>query len=127
MNETTRDIHRPAVKHQASLSLETVIVFPLVLIIVLMFSIAVQGEQDAMILSHALDQTAKEIALLLPVADLLERVADPEMLVKQWIPNDLLAHVALDGMTDIAATVLVSPFIPVSYTHLDVYKRQPSR
>ncbi|NMB28897.1 MAG: hypothetical protein GX991_02410 [Clostridiaceae bacterium] len=111
MNETTRDIHRPAAKHQASLSLETAIVFPLVLIIVLMFSIAVQGEQDAMILSHALDQTAKEIALLLPVADLLERVADPEMLVKQWIPNDLLAHVALDGMTDIAATVLVSPFI----------------
>lgn len=111
MNETTRDKHRPAVKHQASLSLETAIVFPLVLIIVLMFSIAVQGEQDAMILSHALDQTAKEIALLLPVADLLERVADPEMLVKQWIPNDLLAHVALDGMTDIAATVLVSPFI----------------
>jgi hypothetical protein len=111
VNETTRDKHRPAVKHQASLSLETAIVFPLVLIIVLMFSIAVQGEQDAMILSHALDQTAKEIALLLPVADLLERVADPEMLVKQWIPNDLLAHVALDGMTDIAATVLVSPFI----------------
>jgi hypothetical protein len=90
VNDTTRDIHCPAVKHRASLSLETVIVFPLVLIIVLMLSLAVQGEQDAMILSHALDQTAKEIALLLPVADLLESVADPETLVKQWIPYRLL-------------------------------------
>ncbi len=99
------------VERRASLSLEAVLVFPLVLMLLLVFTIAIEGEQDAMILSHALDQTAKEISLLLPVADLLEKVDEPETLVRKWIPNDLLARVALDGMTDVAATVLASPFI----------------
>ncbi len=100
-----------SVKRRASLSLETAIVFPLVLMMMLIFMVAIQGEQDAMILSHALDQTAKEIALLLPAADLLDKVADPETLVRSWIPNDLLARMALEGITDVAATVLASPFV----------------
>ncbi len=105
-----KDETRP-VERRASLSLEAALVFPLVLILLLVFVVAIEGEQDAMILSLALDQTAKEISLLLPVADILERVVSPEKLVQKWIPNDLLARVALDGMTDVAATVFASPFI----------------
>lgn len=99
------------VECKASLSLESVLVFPLILIVMLVFIIALEGEQDAMVLSHALDQTAKEMSLLLPAADLLERVVDPEVLVGKWIPDELLARFTLDGITDIAATVLASPFI----------------
>ncbi|NLA95360.1 MAG: hypothetical protein GX838_00735 [Clostridiaceae bacterium] len=93
------------------LSLEAALVFPFVLVIVLFFLGAIHGVQDAMILSHALDQTSREIALLLPLADLFESFADPVSRIKEIIPDETLADLALDGLSDVAATVLASPFI----------------
>jgi len=93
------------------LSLEAALVFPFLLILVLVFLGAVHGVQDAMIISHALDQTSREIALLLPLADLLENYADPVSRIKEIIPDETLAGLALDGLSDVAATVLASPFI----------------
>ncbi len=100
-----------SIAKRASLALETALVFPLVLILILALAGAIRVEQEAMILAHALDQTSKEVALLLPIADILEKVADPEKMIRQWVPNETLAHIALDGLSDVAATVLASPFI----------------
>lgn len=93
------------------LSLEAALVLPFVLILMLAFLGAIQGVQDAMILSHALDQTSREIALLLPLADLLENYADPASRIREIIPDETLASLALDGLSDLAATTLASPFI----------------
>lgn len=93
------------------LSLEAALVLPFVLILMLAFLGAVQGVQDAMILSHALDQTSREIALLLPLADLLDNLADPLARIREIIADETLAGLALDGLSDLAATVLASPFI----------------
>ena len=93
------------------LSLEAALVFPFLLILVMVFLGAVHGVQDAMILSHALDQTSREIALLLPLADLLESHADSASRIKEIIPDETLAELVLDGLSDVAATALASPFI----------------
>lgn len=95
----------------AMLSLEAALVFPAVLILILSLIGAIQAEQDAIILSHALDQTAREVALLLPLADLAEQYLDPVSLIKELIPDQTLAAFALDGLSDLAATALASPFL----------------
>ena len=95
----------------AILSFEAALVFPLILMLIFTFIGGIQGEQDAMILSHALDQTAREAALLLPLADLLEKYVDPKSFIEEVIPDTTLAGIALDGLADIGATVLASPFL----------------
>ena len=57
---------------KGGLTLEAALVLPMVLVILFAFIGAVQGQEEAMVLSHALDQTAREVALLLPLADLAE-------------------------------------------------------
>ncbi len=115
---------RVPLTRRASLALESVLVFPLVLMIMLAFVAMIRGEQNALILSHALNQTGKEIALLLPLADIVEKVADPEKYIKKWIPNKTLAGIALDGLSDVAATVLVSPFV---LNRVDTWAEEISR
>ncbi|HZK29360.1 MAG TPA: hypothetical protein VFD19_03985 [Clostridia bacterium] len=99
------------VKKSGTISLEAVLVFPFIIIIMIIFMGAIRGEQDAMILSHALDQTAREIALLVPLADVVEKYADPQEWISQVIADETLAKIALDGLSDIGATVLASPLI----------------
>ncbi len=96
---------------KGTLSLEAALVFPVVIAVILLFVLAIQTVRDTIILGHALDQTAKEIALLLPLEDILESVADPEDWVKKAIPDQTLAKIALDGMSDLAPTLLASPFV----------------
>ncbi|MGI6157549.1 MAG: hypothetical protein ACOYH4_03635 [Saccharofermentanales bacterium] len=93
------------------LSLEAVIVFPLILIVLFVMLGAVRAERDAMILAHALDQTADEIALLLPMADLAEAFGDPDDWLQKHMPDPTLRAVTLNATADVAATVLASPWI----------------
>ncbi|HPX93860.1 MAG TPA: hypothetical protein PK646_06540 [Bacillota bacterium] len=93
------------------LSLEAALIFPVILTLLLVFVGAIHGEQDAMIISHALDQTSREIALLLPLADLLDNMAEPLSGIRELIPDRTLAGMVESGLSDIAATVLASPFI----------------
>lgn len=117
-NERTRP--GPARPVKALLSLEAVLIFPLVLLLLFTFLGAIQGEHDAMILTHALDQTAREVALLLPLADLAEQYLDPASWIRELVPDEFLAGVALDGLADMAATTLASPFL---LRRLDVWAK----
>ena len=58
------------VKAKGTISLEAVLRFPLILMGIFIFISAIHMEQDAIILSHAVDQTAHEVALLMPLSDL---------------------------------------------------------
>ncbi|NLA70967.1 MAG: hypothetical protein GX850_00785 [Clostridiaceae bacterium] len=99
------------VKVNGTISLEAVLVFPFIVMMMIMFIGAIRGEQDKMILSHSLDQTAHEIALLVPLADVVEKYADPQAWISQVITDKELAQIALDGLADVGATVLTSPLI----------------
>lgn len=101
----------PAKSVEAMISLEAVLVFPFILMLLFVFIGGIQGEHEAIILSHALDQTAREIALFLPLADLAEGFLDPASWIRELIPDETLAGLALDGLSDIAATTLASPFL----------------
>lgn len=96
---------------KAGLSLEAILVIPMALVIVFAFIGVLQGQEDAIILSHALDQTAREVALLLPLADLAEHYVDPVSWIQEVIPDPDLAQIALNGLGDMAATVLASPLL----------------
>ncbi|MFA5586273.1 MAG: hypothetical protein WDA02_06970 [Saccharofermentanales bacterium] len=99
------------IKVSGTLSLEAALIFPLALMILLTFLASILAEQDALILSHALDQTAREIALLLPAADLLESLDLPGAWLEETIPDESLRSLLADGLSDVAATVLASPFV----------------
>lgn len=109
-----------AIKEQGSISLEAVLSFPLILILIFIFISAIHMEQDAIILSHALDQTAHEVALLMPLTDLAEQYIDPKAWIDQVIPDETLAQIAYDGLSDVLATVVASPFL---LARLDVWAR----
>ena len=96
---------------KGGLTREAALVLPMVLIILFAFIGAVKGQEEAMILSHALDQTAREVALLLPLADLAEAYVDPGAWIREIIPDPGLADLALNGLGDMAATVLASPLL----------------
>ncbi len=96
---------------KGGLTLEAALVLPMVLVILFAFIGAVQGQEEAMVLSHALDQTAREVALLLPLADLAEAYVDPGAWIREIIPDPGLADLALNGLGDMAATVLASPLL----------------
>lgn len=98
-------------RYRAGLSLEFALVLPLILLILFSFLGAIYGIQEEMILAHALDQTAREIAFLLPLADLAEQFVDPASWIRDQIPDPRLAELAIQGLGDMAATVLASPFI----------------
>ena len=53
----------------------------------------------------------------------------------QWLPNGLACHLGCNGILELiinkwenfckkVVTILLTIYLPVSYTHLDVYKRQ---
>ena len=99
------------VKAKGTISLEAVLSFPLILMVIFIFISAIHMEQDAIILSHALDQTAHEVALLMPLTDLAEQYIDPKEWIEKVIPDKTLADIAYEGLSDVAATVLGSPFL----------------
>lgn len=98
-------------RFKGTLSLEAALVFPVVIAVILLFVLAIQTVRDTIILGHALDQTVNEIAFLLPLEDVLESVVDPEEWIKKAVPDQTLAKIALNGMSDLASTLLASPFI----------------
>lgn len=98
-------------KMAGTLSLEAALTLPLVLLLLFTFLGLIQGEEDSLILAHALDQTARETALLLPLADMIDDLGDPLALIRDLIPDEALARLALDGLSDMAGTVLASPLL----------------
>lgn len=96
---------------KGTISLEAALVFPIVIAIILLFLLAIQTVRDSIILAHALDQTANEVALLLPLEDALESVVDQEEWIRKIVSDQTLAKIAVDGMADLASTLLASPFI----------------
>jgi hypothetical protein len=108
------------VKAKGTISLEAVLSFPLILMVIFIFISAIHMEQDAIILSHALDQTAHEVALLMPLTDLAEQYIDPKEWIEKVIPDKTLADIAYEGLSDVAATVLGSPFL---LARLDTWAR----
>ena len=99
---------------KGTISLEAALVFPVMIAIILLFVLAIQTVRDSIILGHALDQTANEIALLLPLEDVLESVVDAvdqEEWIRKTVSDPTLAKIAVDGMSDLASTLLASPFI----------------
>ena len=96
---------------KGTISLEAALVFPAMIGIILIFVLAIQTVRDTIILGHALDQTANEIALLLPLEDALEGVVDQEEWIRKTVSDQTLAKIAVDRMPDLAPTLLASPFI----------------
>ena len=74
--------------------------------------------------SHVFDDRAMRARLPQEVYQSLRRIRDEG---EQWDPRvaDVVADAMKNWAMQLGATHYIHWFIPVSYTHLDVYKRQP--
>ncbi len=107
------------VKAKGTISLEAVLSFPLILMVIFIFISAIHMEQDAIILSRPGPDGAR-VALLMPLTDLAEQYIDPKEWIEKVIPDKALADIACEGLSDVAATVLGSPYNPA---RLDTWAR----
>lgn len=101
-------------REKGSFSLEGALILPVVLAILVMFLAYFRGLEQAAVARHALDQTAKEIELLIPLGDLAGEAAEHGL--PQLLPRvPLLKELLIDAGIDIGLSLLSAPALNRRY------------
>ena len=98
---------------RGSLSLEAAIAMPLLVIICLLFLSLTLAVRTELVHRYALEQTAEEIALLVPIGGLLcvEQSVHVEEAARSMLPTADAVDIALDAFTDLTSTVLLQGIV----------------
>ena len=99
---------------RGSLSLEAAIAMPLLVIICLLFLSLTLAVRTELVHRYALEQTAEEIALLVPIGEAaLRGTIGPyvEEAARSMLPTADAVDIALDAFTDLTSTVLLQGIV----------------
>lgn len=103
-----------------SLVLESALILPLVLIVLGIFLAQIRAVQKEVLVAYALDKTAEEIALIVPLADaIVAGVASDKIteVFDQVLPVGALRELTLDLAADFGSSFLLGPLVSSRFSY----------
>lgn len=101
-------------KDEGGIMLEAALIFPVILLLVSFMLAQIRSVRYETLVGYALDQTAEEIAILIPLGDqLLQGVGAGEIFsaLREWLPADAVADQILNMAADVASSIAFGRFV----------------
>lgn len=101
-------------KEEGGIMLEAALIVPVILLLTAYLLAQIRSVRYETLVAYALDQTAEEIALLIPLGDALLKgvgAADIFDAVSAWIPGEVLSDQLMTMAADVSSSVVFGRFV----------------